>query len=440
MTSRWGRSTLALFLSVELGLAWLHTPRPALADSSLGGATCTYANLKAALAAGGAVTFNADCTILFAQGFNNSPIEVANTATIDGAGHVVIFDGAAISQLFTVDNGANLTLRGLTLRNGQATPEGGANACGGAIDNRGTLTIQKSTLSQNYATAAILSTGAGFGGAISNSGKLTIQQSALDDNHVMGGVGGANGFGGGFGGAIFSAGAGSVLVISHSTLNGNSASGYIFGGVSPSILGMFDGYGGFGGGFGGAVYNGVGGRGTVVNSTLDDNQAIGGGIVSSAGGGGNNGKDIGLGAPSCLYGIGLGGPAGSGGAPGGNGALGGGGGAPGGKGGFGAGDGSASASSGPGGGSGLGGGLFNDGATLTVVHSVVSGNTAAGAQGGAGASSGSGLGGGIYNYSDGTNAARLILVNNVIADNSQTAPSTDVAGDNVPASPRGTAR
>src|SRR5258708_4292959 len=75
---------------------------------------CTEAGLKAAVAAGGTVTFSCSGTILL-----TSPIVVTSgqNVAIDGAKHKIVLSGGHKTQLFVVDGGT-LTLRRVTLTNG----------------------------------------------------------------------------------------------------------------------------------------------------------------------------------------------------------------------------------------------------------------------------------------------------------------------------------
>ncbi len=197
-------------------------------------ASCDGNALEAAVRAGGIVTFAC----------GPEPVTIlANTMVLDGVstvingGGLVTIDGEDARQLFIVNAGASLTLRDLTLRGGRW---GGG---GGAIDNAGTLLIQRSTLQDNTAESG------GNGGAILNrGGALTIEQSTLQSNSATGG---------GSGGAI--AVTGGTVRIAQSTFNGNFASLN-----------------------GGAFYL-EGGDFALENSTISANQAssLGGGLFSN---------------------------------------------------------------------------------------------------------------------------------------------------------------
>jgi uncharacterized protein (TIGR03118 family) len=225
-------------------------------------------------------------------------------------------------------------------------------AAGGGIANDAgsSLTVAHSTFTSNRAIGADSSTGDGggaFGGAISNRGgsQATLLQSTFANNLAHGGNGanggaaqnGGNG-GLGVGGAIANlndsslvAGAGSTLIIDHTTFTGNQC----IGGAGGN--GGAGGTGGNGvGGNGGAITNvGEGSTALVTYSGFTSNQALGG-----AGGNGGAGKKGGTG------------------------------------------------------GNGQGGAIVQFSATLTVEYSKFIGNQATGGAGGNGGSSGNGGAGG----------------------------------------------
>ena len=147
--------------------------------------------------------------------------------TIDGNGYTI--DAQGLTQIFCC-TGKNVTIKNIILKNGFAEDYGGA------IYNRGELTITESTLTKNTA---------GDGGAIYNDeyGELTITESTLTKNTAE------------YGGAIHNWG---ELTITESTLTKNTA------------------------GDGGAIGN----RGelTITESTLTKNTAeYGGGAINNRG-------------------------------------------------------------------------------------------------------------------------------------------------------------
>jgi hypothetical protein len=232
---------------------------------------------------------------------------------------------------------------------------------GGGIYNRGgTLTLYNSIISNNLATAGMLSLG---GGIYNQGGTLTLYSSTISDNSINSYYGAGAGiyneaglvtlnnstlsnnlipFGrGAFGGGIYSKGG--RLTLNNSTLADNS------------VLAMT-------GSRGGGIYN-EGGTLTITNSTLSGNSSRG---IRDFGGGGiynqrgvvflNNST---LSGNSSLY---------------------------------------------------AGGGIYNEAGLLTITNSTLSGNSAL--------YDGS-VGGGVYNGSR-TQASTLIIRNSLIASNNAT--------------------
>ncbi|MBV8930051.1 MAG: fibronectin type III domain-containing protein [Mycobacteriaceae bacterium] len=192
-----------------------------------------------------------------------------------------------------VKSGANVTVSGLTITNGDAqSGPAGANAGtfgstggggtpgsgGGGILNKGTLTVVGSAVTNSHA---------GDGGAGGQGGPLG----------GSGGIGAAGGNGGG----IFSSG---TLTVTDSTISGNSAGAGGAGGpgTSGSTSNMQSGNGGAGGdgangGGGGGIVNDGGQAMTITGTTISSNHSGAGGAGAvgqpsdpSAGFGGNGGN------------------------------------------------------------------------------------------------------------------------------------------------------
>jgi hypothetical protein len=165
--------------------------------------------------------------------------------TIDGGSGVTV-DGAGRSRVLAVDSGVQATLEHLTISHGNVP---GTNS-GGGILNTGSLTVSQSTLSANSAF---------YGGGIDNDrGTLTVNDTTLASNSGSG-IDNLDG----------------TLTVSHSTLFGNSNGIYNHSGtvtVSNCTLSANSGFG---------IYNG--GTVTVSNSTLSANSAFYGGGISSSG-------------------------------------------------------------------------------------------------------------------------------------------------------------
>lgn len=190
-------------------------------------------------------------------------LDIKRSLTIQGNGiDNTIIDGGNIERIFDVFPTASttFTLLNLTLRNGDVRnvsfKDGGAiylhtnvtsefnsirvinnfSGANGAIENRGHLTINNSTISENQ-------TATNNGGGLHNTGTLTITNSTISNNMAMGS-----------GGGISSQGS---LIITNSTISGNATNGD-GGGVHVFM--------------GDATLNNV----TITNNTADiDNNGIG---------------------------------------------------------------------------------------------------------------------------------------------------------------------
>ena len=136
---------------------------------------CTDANLRAAMAGGGAVTFACDGTITLASTISNS----VNTV-FDATGHQITISGGNAVGVFYVGTNAGLTLMNLTVANGNATNGGGIFNAGGTIILLGT------TFQANVATNVLLpgTNCGGRGGAILNSAGTVAATNCLFAGNV----------------------------------------------------------------------------------------------------------------------------------------------------------------------------------------------------------------------------------------------------------------
>ena len=150
-------------------------------------------------------------------------------------------------RVFFINSGATVSLSGLTMANGYASPSG--SGLGGGINNNGTLTVTNSTLYGNV----ISEYGFTYGGGIFNQGTLTITNSTISGNTAKDLESNFCGSGGG----IASSG---PLTITNSTISGNATSGSNGCGNN---------------GVGGGIDNG--GPLTILNSTITGNTAQNGG-------------------------------------------------------------------------------------------------------------------------------------------------------------------
>jgi uncharacterized repeat protein (TIGR01451 family) len=221
---------LVSFLMAQLFLALvLFTP---LAQAAGLVTACTEANLTAALAGGGIVKLACDGTITL-----SATITISADTTLDAGGRNVILSGGSARRLFTVNATRTLTLRNLSVNNGQVSAGSGA-----GISNNGTVNAYNVTFNSNQNSSS-------QGGAIVNNSGATLNvfNSFFTGNSATNGA------------AIANAG---TANINNTTFSSNSASGQ-----------------------GGAIANNAGGTLTVTNSTLANNNAGGqGGGLAVLGG------------------------------------------------------------------------------------------------------------------------------------------------------------
>ena len=166
-------------------------------------------------------------TIIFASNLSGS-IMLANElvvkdpsgVTVEGGrpGGVTIDGGPAVNRIFSVGNGASLTLRNLTLTGGSG---GGASGTGngGAIFNNGLLVAVSCTFATN--------TSPGNGGAVANGlgGMASFTNCTFFGNTQTGAKFLASG-----GVALNNAAISRGMTLSHCTIVGNTSSGRVGGG------------------------------------------------------------------------------------------------------------------------------------------------------------------------------------------------------------------
>jgi hypothetical protein len=307
----------------------------------------TEANLRAAMAGGGLVTFACDGTIKLTSTITNE----VNTA-LDASGHQITISGNDSVRVFFVNSNVSFTALNVIIASGrsdkgagvlndggtlmvehclfafntavgQSAGDPGDDGCGGALFNTGVSSIASSTFATNRAYGGPGDNGAntnggfgrrggsGQGGAICNFGLLTIDSCSLQANSAQGGRGGdgipgsvypsprdppgSGGDGGhGWGGAIFST---NELVVRDSLFVWNQSRGGTAGGGGPGGFQLYGepngeprgGPGGDGGsGCGSALWssNGVV---RISNCTLANNE-VAGGLGGSGGRGGGTVK------------------------------------------------------------------------------------------------------------------------------------------------------
>jgi hypothetical protein len=166
---------------------------------------------------GSAIDFRVTGTILLGSLLPDLAADVditgpgADQLAVSGPGEF----GYPVGPLFTVDAGATVTMSGLTVANGYN------NAGPGGVLNHGTLTLEECTVADNTHD---FGNPDNAGGGIFNDGTMTIRGSTVSGNRL---APSALGYGGG----IFNA-AGGVMVIDSSTVTQNTITHGYGGGVS----------------------------------------------------------------------------------------------------------------------------------------------------------------------------------------------------------------
>ena len=182
---------------------------------------------------------------------------ITSSIVIEGNGSTIErAAGTPTFRIFHVGPAGDLTLGGITVRNGSRGMYG--DNSGGGILNRGRVSVTESTISGNTAY--------GYGGGIENLGTMMIDLCMINDNFAIIGAG------------IYNSG---TLIITRSTISGNDADGkpgdYGGGIYNSGTLDMRDctvhGNTASGStvGRGGGLYNDSRGRLTMENCTISDN-------------------------------------------------------------------------------------------------------------------------------------------------------------------------
>jgi CSLREA domain-containing protein len=175
-------------------------------------------------------------------------LDLTKSTTVTGAGaRLTVIDGATIDRVLEIGAAASVSISDLTITGGLVQ------SGGGGILNKGTLSLLRTTVSDN---AVFLPSCACYGGGIFSIGPLAVAESTIARNR------GSNG-----GGIAYAA----ALVVARSTISDNLAGG--------------PGWNGVGGGLMGDTASTL----TLTNSTIARNQAF-----NSSGAGG------GIGAPRAV--------------------------------------------------------------------------------------------------------------------------------------------
>lgn len=237
----WLSNLLVVLAGAALLLALSGTPSVHAANITVDGTICTLADAITAantnLAAGGCIAGDVGSDTIDLQ--TNVTLSVAlpvisSSIVLQGNNYTIDANGTA--RVLEVGVAGTLTLEYVTITGGSTLEAGG-----GIFNNGGTVIINNSTISNNFAST--------YGGGIRNAGNLTINNSTISGNiAVTSGAG------------VDSDAAGFAVTINNSTITQNSANN------------------GFGGGSGGGV--------AVGSGTVALNRTIVAG--NSSGGGGSN--------------------------------------------------------------------------------------------------------------------------------------------------------
>jgi len=224
-------------------------------------------------------TISFDATLTGSIKLIYGQLDIADDLTIAGPGvKRLAVSGNGLDRVFNIQD-FNVSISNISITDGFAP----LREDGGAIQNAGTLTINRVLFENNEAgyggdTLDDPAPDGGLGGAIFNSKSLTISNSAFVDNFAgRGGNGyddfafGGSGGSGGSGGGIYN---NATLICSNTTFAGNEAGFGGFGGDSTSGFGV--GGNGGNGGSGGAIANNN--DATLINVTITDNYSGFGGL------------------------------------------------------------------------------------------------------------------------------------------------------------------
>ena len=200
----------------------------------------------------------------------------ADRLTVQRSTHALAF------RIFhIISSSAVVFISGLTISNGNAGDDGD----GGGIRSAGVLRLTDSTISANQAVGTEFIGGNG-GGVLNETGTMTITRCTISNNSAHYFTGSSGDCPSGSGGGILNYSGGSVT-ITNSTISGNSCS-------------INDGFGlCFGGGGGGGVLNG--GSMTVTNCTISGNSVSGTGLATMSGGGIQNDGTLQIASSTIVY-------------------------------------------------------------------------------------------------------------------------------------------
>ncbi len=153
-------------------------------DDNNNGTSWQYAKLSIKNATG---TVNTNGVINLADGQYtgtcNTNITINKNMTITGQSQTgTIINGTGTNGIFYINPSVNVTIHNLTLTNGTGFDTDLSDTDGGAIYNKGTLSVTDCTFTRNTAT---------YGGAICNEGNCNVSGSTFTGNNATSGDGGA---------------------------------------------------------------------------------------------------------------------------------------------------------------------------------------------------------------------------------------------------------
>lgn len=260
---------------------WTLTPMNAAAEDVVidgDSYACSFEGLRSAIEAapsGSTITFNCPEPTNVFELTGNWIVFHEKTLIIDGAngGNQIVLNRSADStrnnRFLTVENEDDVTLRNITIQNGNVTEDGDSR--GAAIFNDGKLRIENGTFIGNSAVdgAAIY---------IQSNGNVTIVDSLFKGNHAFRRPSSNTGGNG----TIFVRRTG-VLTVSNTSFENNTSENNaagIFahdGGTATVIGGTFS--GNSADSFGAAIFVNQGSKLDVSGATFRDNQALAGGAI-----------------------------------------------------------------------------------------------------------------------------------------------------------------
>ena len=204
VSRNWCSWMVSFFLALSLSVAQAATfTVTSLNDSGPGSLRQAVLDANANLTSTHTINFQSGLTGTIT--LTSGEIAIAGRMTINGPGESVLaVSGNNTSRVFNVSS-LGTTIRGLTIKEGNASP-------GAGIHNTGYLTLSNLTVTSNSASY-------GSGGGIYNSGSLTLSHIILSGNKASGGGGIHNG---------------GSLTATHLTLSGNEATSEYGGGIHHS--------------------------------------------------------------------------------------------------------------------------------------------------------------------------------------------------------------